>query len=56
MKYPASKITAAAHVVHNNYSEVDMFEASTGELAWAESAKTVPELSRSRHVRPCAPF
>lgn len=36
MRYPASRITAAAHVVHNNYSEVDMFEAEVGELAWAE--------------------
>lgn len=36
MKYSSSKVTAAAHVVHNNYSEVDMFDASTGELAWAE--------------------
>lgn len=36
MKYPASKITAAAHVVHNNYSEVPMHEADVGELVWAE--------------------
>lgn len=37
MKYSSSKVTAAAHVVHNNYSEVDMFDASAGELAWAEA-------------------
>lgn len=44
MTYPHSAITAAAHVIHNNYSDVDMFEATTGELAWAEgTARAVAE-------------
>lgn len=37
MNYPHSKIAAAAQVVHNNYSEVDMFDATTGDLDWAEA-------------------
>lgn len=36
MKFPQHRITAAAHVVHNNYSDVDVFEAEIGELVWAE--------------------
>lgn len=36
MKFSSPKITAAAQVVHNSYSEVDVFEATTGDLEWAE--------------------
>ncbi|QAU07353.1 hypothetical protein SEA_ALLEB_18 [Microbacterium phage Alleb] len=36
MKFPHHRITAAARVVHNNYSDVDVFEAEIGELIWAE--------------------
>lgn len=36
MKFPQHKVTAAAQVVHNNYSDVDVFEAEIGELVWAE--------------------
>ena len=36
MRYSPSQITAAAHVVHNNYSEVELVNAPTGEMVWAE--------------------
>lgn len=36
MKFPQHRISAAAQAVHNNYSDVDVFEAEIGELVWAE--------------------